>query len=152
MYDSYIFYIAIVTKVSSCLLNVSLYFMYSIALHSTNTNTSTSEPSTKKTKQSTALDVAADTLRTRYLGKSPHAKTEWPIPCVFNNVRLALIEKEDVTLQDYHIDDLTKLTLQGGVDKIMKKKKPITNLREIFQYNNEPIPRLILIMGGPGEN
>ena len=111
----------------------------------------TSDPPTKKKKESTALDVAADTLRTRYLGKPSHAKTDWPKHCVFNYVQLALIEKEDVTLCDHHIDDLTQLTLQGGVDKIMKKKKPINDLREIFHYNNEPIPRLILIMGAPGK-
>ena len=71
---------------------------------------------------------------------------------MFNYVNLALVEKEDVTLRDDHIDDLTKLTLQGGVDKILKKKIPIYDLREIFHYNNQPIPRLILIMGGPGEH
>lgn len=70
---------------------------------------------------------------------------------MFAYVKLALIEKEDVTLEDDLIDDLTKLTLQGGVDKILKKKKPIDELRDIFHYNNEPIPRLILIVGGPGE-
>ena len=124
--------------------------IYSTALHST-TSSTTTDPPTKKTKESTALDFAADTLRTRYLGKPSHAKTDWPKHCVFNYVQLALIEKEDVTLRDHHIDDLTQLTLQGGVDKIMKKKKPINNLREIFHYNNEPIPRLILIMGAPGK-
>jgi len=125
--------------------------LYSIALHSntTESNSITGEPSTKK---SSAVDVAADRLRTRYLGKPPHAKTDWPKHCVFNYVKLAIIEKEDVTLRDDHIDDLTKLTLRGGVDKILKKKKPINDLREIFHYKNEPIPRMILIMGGPGEH
>ena len=69
---------------------------------------------------------------------------------MFDYVKLALVEKEDVTLRDDYIDDLTKLRSQGGVDKILKKKA-INDLREIFHYNNEPIPRLILIMGGPGE-
>ena len=69
-----------------------------------------------------------------------------------NYVKLALIESEIISLEDDHIDDLTKLTLQGGVDMILKKKKPINELREVFHYNDEPIPRLILIMGGPGEN
>ena len=31
-----------------------------------------------------------------------------------------------------------------------KKKKPINDLREIFHYNNQPIPKLILVMGAPG--
>ena len=66
-------------------------------------------------------------------------------------VKLALVECETVSPEDEYIDDLTQLTLQGGgVDMIMKKKKPISDLREIFHYNNEPIPRLILIMGAPG--
>ena len=69
---------------------------------------------------------------------------------MFEYVKLALVEKGDVTLRDDYIDDLTKLRSQGGVDKILKKKA-INDLREIFHYNNEPIPRLILIMGGPGE-
>ena len=66
-------------------------------------------------------------------------------------VKLALVECEIVSPEDEYIDDLTQLTIQGGgVDMIMKKKKPISDLREIFHYNNEPIPRLILIMGAPG--
>ena len=67
-------------------------------------------------------------------------------------VKLALVECEIVSPEDEYIDDLTQLTIHGGgVDMIMKKKKPISDLREIFHYNNEPIPRLILIMGAPGQ-
>ena len=69
---------------------------------------------------------------------------------MFDYVKLALVEKDDVTLLDDYIDDLKKLQSQGGVDKLLKKKA-INNLREIFHYNNKPIPRLILIVGGPGE-
>ena len=65
-------------------------------------------------------------------------------------VRLALIQKEDVTLKDDNLNEITKLTLQGDVDRILKKKVPLANLREIFHYANKPCPRLIVIMGGPG--
>ena len=69
---------------------------------------------------------------------------------MFDYVKLALVEKDDVTLRDDYIDNLIKLQSRGGVDKILKKKE-INDLREIFHYNNEPIPRLILVVGGPGE-
>ena len=69
---------------------------------------------------------------------------------MFDYVKLALVEKDDVTLLDDYIDDLKKLQSRGGVDKLLKKKA-VNDLREIFHYNNEPIPRLILIVGGPGE-
>lgn len=116
-----------------------------------NPNSIIGESCTKKKKEHTALDIAADRLCIRYRGQLPTAKNNWPKHCVFTYVKLALIEKEDVTVEDDHIDDLTKLTLQGGADRILKKKKPINELEEIFHYNNEPIPRLILIMGGPGQ-
>ena len=66
-------------------------------------------------------------------------------------VRLALIQKEDVTLKDDNLNEVTILTLQGDVDRILKKKQPLANLREIFHCENKPCPRLIVIMGGPGE-
>ena len=109
------------------------------------------EPPTKKEKESTALDVAADGLRTRYLGQLPTAKADWPKHLVTSYIRLALVEKEDITDTSDQLNYITALTLRGGVDRILKKKQPIYDLREIFHYNNEPIPRLTLIMGGPGE-
>ena len=66
-------------------------------------------------------------------------------------VRLALVEKEDVTIRDEKLNEITKLTLQGDVDKILKKKKPLSDLKDIFHYQNKPIPRMILLMGAPGE-
>ena len=117
------------------------------------TDKSNSTSSLKKSKQTTPLDDAVDTLRTRYLGQPSHGKTEFPKNPVIDYVKLALIKNENMTLEHDHINDLTKLTLQGGagVDKILKKKLPINDLKEIFHYNNEPIPRMIIIMGGPGE-
>ncbi|XP_065908368.1 NACHT, LRR and PYD domains-containing protein 1-like isoform X2 [Dysidea avara] len=103
-----------------------------------------------KTKQSTIMDDAIDGLRTRYLGQLPTAKTDWPKHQVTKYLRLALVEKEEVTLMDDHTNKVTQLTLRGGVDKILKRKQPLGDLRDIFYYQNKPCPRLILIMGGPG--
>ena len=100
---------------------------------------------------STTLDVAADGLRTRYLEQIPTAKADWPKHLVTSYIRLALVEKEDITDSSDQLNYITTLTLRGGVDRVMKKKQPIHDLREIFHYNNQPIPPLILIMGGPGE-
>ena len=61
------------------------------------------------------------------------------------------MEKENVTHKDKNWNEITKLSIKGSTDKIMKKKKPLSGLKEIFHYRNEPCPRLILIMGGPGE-
>ena len=61
------------------------------------------------------------------------------------------MEKEDVTLMDEHLNEITELTLKGEVDKILKKKQPIGDLKDIFHYESKPCPRLILLMGGPGE-
>ena len=108
----------------------------------------TSEPAPKNVKSS-PLDVSR--LKARYSKLLPTGKTDWPKHRATRYVRLALIEKEDVTINDKNFDEFTRLTLQGDIDKILKKKKPLSDLRDIFHYNNEPCPRLILIMGGPGE-
>ena len=70
---------------------------------------------------------------------------------MFHYVRLAIVEKEHVTARDEHLNEITKLTLKGEVDKILKKKRPLGDLKDIFHYENKLCPRLILIMGGPGE-
>ena len=99
--------------------------------------------------KSSPLDVSR--LKARYSKLLSTAKIDWPKHKVTQYVRLALVEKEDVTINDRNFDEFTRLTLQGDVDNILKKKKPLSDLREIFHYGNEPCPRLILIMGGPGE-
>ena len=110
----------------------------------------TSEPAPKNVKSSSGpLDVSR--LKARYSKILPTGKTDWPKHKATRYVRLALIEKEDVTINDKNFDEFTRLTLQGDVDKILKKKKPLSDLRDIFHYEYEPCPRLILIMGGPGE-
>ena len=121
-----------------------------LIVHSTGSHlTTTSEPATKKVKISSPLDVSR--LKAQYIDLLPTGKTDWPKHKLTHYVRLAIVEKEDVTLRDKNFDEFTRLTLQGDVDKILKKKKPLSDLREIFHYENEPCPRLILIMGGPGE-
>jgi len=121
--------------------------MYSTTgLHST-TNDSTSEPAT--VVQACVVDVKR--LKSRYLRLQPIAKTDWPKHKVTQYVRLALVEKDDVTPRDENLNEITKLTLRGDVDRILKKKEPLYNLRDIFHYENKPCPRVIVIMGGPGE-
>ena len=61
------------------------------------------------------------------------------------------MDKEDVTIRDENLNEITRMTLQGEVDMILKKKEPLGSLKDIFHYQNEPCPRVILIMGAPGE-
>ena len=124
------------------------------ALHSTGLQlTTTTTTTTYKTNDGlpTLLPVDIDRLKTRYLRLLPTAKTDWPKHKVTEYIRLALVEQEDVTLNDKNLNEVTKLTLQGDVDRILKKKQPLGDLRDIFHYENKPCPRLIVVMGGPGE-
>ena len=125
---------------------VAVLIVHSTGLHSAATEP-TSKPATTNMKSS-PIDVRR--LKSRYLRQLPTAKTDWPKHKVTQYVRLALVEKDDVTLKD-DLNNITKLTLQGDVDRILKKKQPLSDLREIFHYQNEPCPRLVVIMGGPGE-
>jgi len=61
------------------------------------------------------------------------------------------VEKDNVTPRDKNLNEVTKLTLRGDIDRILKRKEPLYDLKEIFHYKNKPCPRLIVIMGGPGE-
>ena len=56
-----------------------------------------------------------------------------------------------MTRADKSLEEITRLTLQGQIDELLLRKEPLGDLRNIFHYNNEDCPRLILIMGGPGE-
>ena len=71
--------------------------------------------------------------------------------CPQQYVRLALVKGEKVTRADKNLEEITRLTLQGQVDELLLRKEPLGDLRDIFHYENKPCPRLILIMGGPGE-
>ena len=107
----------------------------------------TSQPATSSTG---TTPVYIRRLKSRYLRQLPTAKTDWPKHEVTEYIRLALIEKEDITLKDKNLNEITKLTLQGDIDRILKKKQPLGDLKNIFHYENKPCPRLIVIMGGPG--
>jgi len=113
-------------------------FLYSIGIHST-----TSEPTTKKKTSPPIKSVQAG-----YLRQPPISQTDRIKHHVTQYVRLALVEKEDVTIADGNLNEITELTLQGEVDKILKKKESLGDLKDIF---NKPCPRLILIIGAPGE-
>ena len=106
------------------------------------------EPAPKKLR-SDLLDVSR--LKARYIKQLSTGKTDWPKHRVTEYVRLALVEKETVTLRDENLNEITKLTLEGEVDKILKKKVPLEDLMDIFHYKDEPCPRLILIMGAAGD-
>ena len=120
--------------------------VYVIGIHSVAT---LEAPLTKK--KASALAVATKRIQARYLRQLPCCKTDWPKHCVTKYVRLALVDKEDINIQDESLNEITKLTLQGEVDKILKKKEPLHNLVDIFHYKHRPCPRLILILGGPGK-
>ena len=106
------------------------------------------EPAPKKLR-SDLLDVSK--LKARYIKQLSTGKTDWPKHRVTEYVRLALVEKEMVTLRDKNLNEITKLTLAGDVDKILKKKVPLEDIMDIFHYKDEPCPRLILIMGAAGD-
>ena len=125
-----------------------------IILHCTDIQSNTADPTSKPPPEKLIMrynPIDVSRLKTRYLRKLPTAKTDWPKHVVMEYVRLALVEKEDVTPKDENLNEVTKLTLQGDVDRILKKKQPLGDLRDIFHYQNKPCPRLIVIMGGPGE-
>ena len=118
-----------------------------IIVHSTDAQSNVCEPASKKMSSSL---IDASRLKKRYLRLLPTAETGWPKCTVMDYVRLAIVEKESITLKDENLNEVTKLTLQGDIDRILKKKQPLGDLREIFHYRGRSLPRLIVIMGGPG--
>jgi len=86
-------------------------------------------------------------LQVRYIRNFTSDEGEGPV----KYIELALVKNEKVTRVDKNLEEFTKLTLQGQVDELLQKKEPLGDLRDIFYYQNKPCPRLILIMGGPGE-
>ena len=124
---------------------VNCYYIYFVALSCTVAGIA------DHSKQSQQTMVNPTRLKSRYSKLLQPAKTDLPKHHVTQYVRLALVENENATLKDKSLNELTKLTMQGDVDKILKKKEPLCDLRDIFHYEGKPCPRLILIMGGPGE-
>lgn len=84
--------------------------------------------------------------------KKRYIQFQGPKHHVTQYVRLALILETDVTPGNKCLDKLTELTLRVGVDVIHKKKEPLNGLQDIFHYQDQPCPRLVLIIGGPGKN
>ena len=111
---------------------------------------SKSEPPTKKTKESTALHVAADGLQATYKTQPPPAQNDWPNYRITKYVRLAIVEKPEKTYRADHEHYIGMLGSRGGVDKIQEEKRHLNfdDLSEMFCNSNDI---LILIMGGPGE-
>ena len=112
-------------------------------------NSATVEPSAKKTKSSTALEVAADNLKATYKTQPSPAQNDWPNYCITKYVRLAIVEKPKSIYRADHEHLIGMLGLRGGVDKIQEERRQLNfdDLSEIFCGND----RLIIIMGGPGE-
>jgi len=99
------------------------------------------------TKQTTPLGNATNILRMRYIRDFTSDEGEGPV----KYIELALVKNEKVTRVDKNLEEFTKLTLRGQVDELLQKKERLGDLRDIFYYQNKPCPRLILIVGGPGE-
>ena len=126
--------------------------IHSTVLHTTTTTSKStmSEPPTKESMQSTALEVAADELRATYITQSSPAQNDWPNYRITKYVRLALVEKPEKTYRADHEHHIGMLGLRGGVDKIQEERRHLNfdDLSEMFCNSKD---RLILIMGGPGE-
>ena len=90
-------------------------------------------------------------LKVRYFNQLPTSKTGIPKHNVFQYVKLAIVEKDKAIKEDEHYKDVFKLQVKGKVGQILKKKQPFFDLKEIFNHGNKPCPRLILLMGTPGE-
>ena len=86
-----------------------VHHVYTTGLHLTTTHYAIGTPPTKKLKYS-SIDI--EMLQARYLQQPPTSKSGWPKHCVIQYVRLALVEKEDVTIKDEKFNEITKLSLQ----------------------------------------
>ena len=82
-------------------------------------------------------------------------KTAYKHVCNSDNphcyIQLALVRDEICNIHDKRLNEITRHTLQGQVDEILKIKEPLKRgLEDIFHYNGLPCSRLILILGAPG--
>ena len=66
-------------------------------------------------------------------------------------IRLALLKDGKISRHDKKLNDITKLTLQGQVDEITQMKEPLNGIKDIFHYKDTICPRIILIIGAPGD-
>ena len=65
-------------------------------------------------------------------------------------IQLAIIRQSKVNRNDKHLNDITKLTIQGLVDDILEVKEQLDGIKDIFHYKDTECPRIILILGAPG--
>ena len=84
-------------------------------------------------------------------------KTVYKHVCYSDNphyyIQLALVREEIRNIRDQRLNEITRHTLQGQVDEILKIKEPLKRgLEDIFHHKDLPcpVPRLILILGAPG--
>ena len=99
-----------------------------------------------------SLCVIAVTILSKVQNK---LKTAYKHICNSDNphcyIQLALVRNEICNIYDKRLNEITRHTLQGRVDEILKIKEPLKRgLEDIFHYNDLPCPRLILILGAPG--
>ena len=84
-------------------------------------------------------------------------KTAYKRICSSDNphcyIQLALVRDKICSIHDKRLNEITRHTLRGQVDEILNIKEPLKRgLEDIFHYNDSPCPRLILILGAPGNN
>ena len=65
-------------------------------------------------------------------------------------IQLALVRHEMCNIRDKKLNEITRHTLQGQVDEILKIKEPLKTLEDVFHYGSLPCPRLLLVLGAPG--
>ena len=66
-------------------------------------------------------------------------------------VQLAIVREKICNIRDQKLNEITRRTLHGQVDEILKIKEPLKRgLKDIFHYEDLPCSRLILILGAPG--
>jgi len=121
----------------------------STGLHSATTQcTIASGLPTVHVKSNPVVDVTViSRIKSRYCKHLSTDDTDWP----HSYIQLALVKGEKVTRADKNLEEITKLTLQGQIDEILSRKERLVGIKDIFHYQNKPCPRLILIMGAPGE-
>ena len=66
-------------------------------------------------------------------------------------IQLALVKDGVISRNDEKLNEITKLTLQGQVDEITQMKESLNGIKDIFYYKDSTCPRIILIIGAPGE-
>ena len=116
---------------------------YTCTLHTGTHLTTTGEPDS--TVKRIPLDVSR--LKARYIKALSNDHTDWPL----HYVRLALVKSDPVLRGNRNMEEIKSLVLQGQLDELLLRREPLDDLSDIFHYENKPSPRLILIMGGPGE-